>query len=258
MSRKEERERLRAERLAAQSAAGSSERRRLIIGYTVAGVLGLAVLAGLVAVIAGGGSDGGGFEGCSEAAIEPDSGGNFNSLEPDCRKGTTPPELEQGDLAVAAKAAGCTVREDLPDEGSTHVDNNTPVVYETNPPTSGNHNPTWVADGAYLTPLRTDPVAAGDQLNIRNFVHALEHGRVELQYSSDLTEAEQLELKGVFDEDPAGMIMFPNDDMPAAVALTAWRQLVTCPEYNPAVIDVIRDFRDINRGQAPENVPIDL
>jgi len=258
MSRQEERERLRAERLAAQSAAGSSERRRLVAGYVVAGLLTLAVLGGLVAVVLGGDDGNGPNPGCSEAAIEPDSGGNFNGLEPDCRQGTAPPDLEQGDLALAAKAAGCQLREDLPDEGANHVENTTEVTYETNPPTSGNHNPNWVADGAYVTPLKVNPQTAGNELNIRNFVHSMEHGRVEIQYSSKLPQDQQLALKGVFDEDPAGMLMYPNDEMPYAVAVTAWRQLLGCPEYNPAVLDAIRDFRDIYRGQAPENVPIDL
>ena len=258
-SRKEERERLRAERMAAQTAAGSTERRRLILGYIVAGVLTVAVLGGLVAVIAGGGDGGGNsFEGCDEAQIEPNSGGSFNSLEPDCREGTPPPELAQGDLALAAEAAGCTLREDLEEEGATHVPNSTEVNYKTNPPASGNHNPTWVADGAYLTPLRVDAAAAGNELNIRNFVHALEHGRVEVQYSSDLPEADQLAIKGVFDEDPNGMILFPNDAMPFEVAVSAWTQLLTCPTYTPEVLDAIRDFRDIHRGRAPENVPINV
>jgi hypothetical protein len=258
MSRQEERERLRAERLAAQSAAGSSERRRLVAGYVIAGLLTLAVLGGLVAVIAGGGDGGNSFEGCSEAAIKPDSGGNFKGLEPDCREGTAPPELQQGDLALAARAAGCQLREDLPDEGSNHVENTAEVTYETNPPTSGNHNPNWVADGAYLTPLRVDAQAAGNELKIRNFVHSMEHGRIEIQYSSKLPEEQQLALKGVFDDDPAGMLMYPNDDMDAEVAVTAWRQLLTCPKYSPAVLDAIRNFRDIHRGQAPENIPINL
>jgi hypothetical protein len=244
-SRKEERERLRAERMAAQTAAGSTERRRLVLGYIVAGLLTLAVLGGLFAVITGGSEDGGPKPGCEEARIEPDSGGSFNGLDPDCR-------------ALAAKAAGCELRENLEEEGATHVPNSTDVAYETNPPTSGDHNPTYVADGAYLTPLRTNPKASANELNIRNFVHSLEHGRVELQYSSDLPDDEQLALKGVFDEDPNGMLMFPNDDMPAAVAVTAWSQLLTCPEYNPEVLDAIRDFRDIYRGQAPENFPINL
>lgn len=252
MSRREERERLRAERLAAQSAAGSSERRRLLLGYAVAGVLTLAVVAGLIAVITS--DSGSGADTCENAHIAQDFG-VFQGLEPDCREGTPPPELEQGDLALAAKAAGCVVREDLPNEGATHVPNTTEVTYETNPPTSGDHNPNATADGAYLTPLRVDPQKEPNQLNVRNFVHTMEHGRVEIQYSSDLPEDDQLALKGVFDEDPGGMLLYPNDGMPFAVAVTAWQQLLGCPAYNPEVLDAVRDFRDIYLGQGPENVP---
>ena len=52
--RKEERERLRQERLAAQQAAQSSDKRRLYLGYAVAGLIVLAMLAGLFTVITGG------------------------------------------------------------------------------------------------------------------------------------------------------------------------------------------------------------
>ena len=51
--RKEERERLREERLAAQRAAQSSDKRRLYLGYAVAGLIVLAMLAGLFMVITG-------------------------------------------------------------------------------------------------------------------------------------------------------------------------------------------------------------
>src|ERR687898_2403089 len=106
-SRREERERLRAERMAAQSHRGSSERRRLFFGYALAGLLTLAVVAGLVAVIVGGEDDPvGGGDLCDEAHVSPDFGG-FEGLDPDCREGTAPPELQQGDLAAAAEAAGC-------------------------------------------------------------------------------------------------------------------------------------------------------
>jgi hypothetical protein len=106
--------------------------------------------------------------------------------------------------------------------------------------------------------VKTNITAAANQLNQRNFVHSMEHGRVEIQYSSDLPEDQQLALKGVFDEDPAGMLMFPNDDMPYAVAVTAWRQLLTCKTYTPQIVDAIRDFRDVYRGQGPEPIPISL
>ena len=85
----------------------------------------------------------------------------------------------------------------------------------------------------------------------------MEHGRVAIQYSPDLPEADQLELKGLFDESPGGMLLFPNPEMPYEVAATAWTQLVGCERYEgPATIDAIRAFRDTYRGQGPEPVPL--
>jgi Protein of unknown function (DUF3105) len=253
-SRKEEKERLRQQRLAAERAAASTGRRRLLAGYVVAGVLTAAVLAGLVAVIASGGGDGG-IDACGEAHIE-NSGGTFRGLEPDCREGTSPPTIRFADLKISAEQAGCELRLDLPQEGRTHVPNSTPVNYKTVPPTSGNHNPVPVDDGAYTTPITDNP----DQTtNIRSAVHALEHGRVEIQYRPSLPEDQQLALKGVFDEDPNGMLLFPNPDMPYAVVVTAWTNEVVCPTYNQTVLDVIRNFRDTYLGNGPEQaIPIDL
>jgi Protein of unknown function (DUF3105) len=255
-SRKEEKERLRAERLAAEASQTSSERRRLMIGYVVAGVLAAAVLAGLVVVIAS--SGGGGAEGvdaCGEAHVQAASG-TTHGLDFDCRSGTEPAAIKTGDLAAAAKLAGCELKTNLPDEGNTHVPDSTAVKYKTNPPTSGNHNQTPIADGAYSTPLNDD---TGTSPNVRNFVHSMEHGRIEIHYSPDLPEEQQLELKGVFDQDPDGMLLFPDPNMPDAVAATAWTQLLSCPKYDPAVLDAVRDFRDTYRANGPETqVPISL
>jgi hypothetical protein len=253
-SRKEEKERLRRQRLAAERAAASTGRRRLLAGYVVAGVLTAAVLAGLVAVIASGGSDGG-VDACGEAHIK-NSGGTFRGLEPDCREGTSPPTIRFADLNISAEQAGCELRLDLPQEGRTHVPNSTPVNYKTVPPTSGNHNPVPIDDGAYTTPITDSP---DQQTNVRSAVHALEHGRVEIQYKPSLPENQQLALKGVFDEDPNGMLLFPNPDMPYAVAVSAWTNEVACATYNETVLDVIRNFRDTYLGNGPEQaIPIDL
>jgi Protein of unknown function (DUF3105) len=252
-SRKEEKERLRQQRLAAERAAASTGRRRLIAGYALAGVLTAAVLAGLVAVIASGGNDGG-VDACENAHIE-NSGGTFQGLEPDCREGTTPPPLRVADLQTSAEQAGCELRLDLPEEGRTHVPNSERVQYETEPPTSGNHNPVPINDGAYSTPITDNP---GQPTNIRSAVHALEHGRVEIQYKPSLPEAQQLALKGVFDEESGGMLLFPNPDMPYDVAVTAWTNEVACPTYNETALDVIRNFRDTYLGNGPEQVPTDL
>jgi len=254
-SRKEEKERLRAQRLAAERASQSGGRRRLYAGYAVAGILTVAVIAGLVAVIASGGGGDGGVSECSEAHIK-NSGGTFRGLEPDCRTGSPPPALQFADLKISAEKAGCQVKLDLSDEGNTHVPNSTPVHYGTVPPTSGNHNPVPIDDGAYKTPITSD---TGNSTNIRNEVHAMEHGRIEIHYKPSLPEDQQLALKGVFDADPDGMLLYPDPDMPYDVAVTAWTNEVVCPHYNETVLDVIRNFRDTYRGNGPEQaIPINL
>jgi len=249
MAGKEERERRRAERLEAERAEEHAARRRLIAAYFVAGLLGAAIVAGLVIVLTGGG-------GSSEDG-EQDSGefpaaahiqalsGSTHDVEPDDREGTAPPAIEQGDVELAAKEAGCTLETGLEEEGNEHVTDKT-VDYKTDPPSSGNHNPEQQADGAYA-----------EMPDLVNVVHSMEHGRVEVQYSPDLSETEQLELKGVFDESPEGMLLFPNPEMKPLVAATAWTNLLTCDSYEgAATLDAIRSFRDVYRGQGPENVPL--
>jgi hypothetical protein len=254
-SRKEEKERLRQQRLAAERAAASRGRGRLIAGYIVAGLLALAVVAGLVVVIASGGSDDATASACENAHVK-NSGGTFRGLEPDCREGTPPPAIKVADLEISAQQANCELRLNLPEEGNTHVPNSEPVNYKTTPPTSGNHNPVPIDDGAYITPVTSD---TSQTTNVRNEVHAMEHGRIEIHYKPSLPEAQQLALKGVFDQDPNGMLLFPDPDMPYDVAVTAWTNMVACPTYNEGVLDVIRNFRDTYRGNGPEQgIPIVL
>jgi hypothetical protein len=250
MSSKSEREKRRAERLAAEKASSDAQRRRLMLGYVAAGALTLVVVVGLVLVLAGGGSQSAvnAKDFPANAHIQPQSG-SVNDVAPDDRVGTPPPAIQQGDLTEAAKTAGCDLQLNLKDEGNTHLKPSDPVPhYGTNPPTSGDHivPPLMQADGAYSAfpqPVR--------------FVHSLEHGRIEIQYSPDLPEKDQLALKGVFDESPDGMLLFPNPDMPYEVATTAWTQLMGCKTYDgDATLDAIRDFRDTYRGRGPENVPI--
>ena len=254
-SRKQEKERLRQERLEAERRASAETRKRLILGYVVAGILGVAVVGGVIFAIASGGggkeSDeaGGGAE---SENVNTDFGFLPKDLPVDERDGTPPPPVENGDLTGAANVAGCDLQLGLPEEGNTHFEDEDKVVdYKTNPATSGDHygnpNETGVgalADGAYLeTP------------NFNRLVHSLEPGRVEVQYSPDLPEEDQLALKGVFDDARPGIMLFPNPDMPYDVAATAWTQMVGCDTFKGAeTLDVIRDFRDQYLGQGPEPV----
>lgn len=120
----------------------------------------------------------------------------------------------------------------LTDEGHTHVNTGTTVNYKTSPPTSGNHAPIPQADGAYRE--MPDPL---------NFVHSLEHGRMEIQYSPGLPEKDQLALKGLYDTEYAAALLFPNDQMPYQVAATTWTNLLGCKTYKGATtLDAIRSF----------------
>jgi Protein of unknown function (DUF3105) len=253
-SRKEEKERLRKERLEAERKAHAAGRNRLVIGYVVAGALALVVVVGLVVALAGGGGDDGKAAGGSTVAggdcseVNTSFGGIIpDGIECDSREGTPPPEINLGDLTAAARAANCDLQLNLKDEGNTHLNPKTDDLpdYGTSPPTSGDHYPTPLADGSYL-----DTPSPG------NFVHALEHGRIEIQYSSDLPEKDQLALKGIVDADAAGVDLFPNDDMPYDVAVTAWTQLMGCDSFEgDATLDAIQDFRDAYRGRGPEAIP---
>lgn len=247
-TRKEEKERLRAQRLEAERQEATSARKRLLLGYGLAGFLTAAVLAGIVVVIASGG--GGSSEDTPAAAHIDLATGSRNGIRPDAREGTAPPAVQNLDLQNSAAAAGCDLRLDLPDEGNSHLKpGSPPPKYGTNPPASGNHvtTPFQEADGAYLeTP------------ELIQIVHSLEHGRIEVQYAPDLPEDDQLALKGVFDESPSGMLLFPNPRMPYEVATTAWTQLMGCKRFEGAkTLDAIRNFRDQYRGRGPEGqVPI--
>jgi hypothetical protein len=246
--RKEEKERLRQERLEAERQAEAAARRRLVLGYVGAGILGVLVVVGLVLALADGDGDGGGGTEASGENVNTDFGGRVPAgVRVDERVGTEPPAVEIGDLTAAAEAAGCELRLDLDDEGSTHLDPREDELpdYATNPPTSGDHYPVPLADGAFL-----------DKPSPGAYIHSLEHGRVIIQYSPDLPEEDQLALKGVFDAARPGVDLFPDPDMPDDVAVTAWTQLMTCDAFKGAsTLDAIRAFRDAYLGRGPEAIP---
>lgn len=228
--REEERERLRQARQERESSQDKSEKRRLYAVYGVAGLFGLLVVAGVIALIAGSGG-----EGDSGNAHLLVSTGDTNGFQPDEREGTPPAAAEETDLKKAADKAGCVLRLELKDEGKTHLPPTAPTPdYQTNPPTSGNHAepPYQQADGAYSE--------MPDEIFL---VHSLEHGRLQIQYSPDLSEEEQLELKGLYDTMYGGSLFFPNTNMEYAVAATTWTNLLGCPEYKgAATLDAIRAF----------------
>jgi hypothetical protein len=237
--REEERERLRQARQERESSQHKADRRRLYAVYGVAGLIGLLVVVGIVALIAG---SGGGASGESHINL---ASGSSNGVKPDERSGTAPPRVKVADLKQAAKKAGCTLRLNLKEEGHQHFAPTTPTPdYKTNPPTSGNHvePPYQQADGAYSE-------MPGEIF----IVHSLEHGRMEIQYSPELPDEDQLALKGLYDTMYKGTLLFPNENMDYEVAATTWRNLMGCSEYKGAItLDAIRDFGKAHWGKGRE------
>jgi hypothetical protein len=245
-SRKEEKERLRRAREEAEAGSTSQERKRLILGYVVAGLISLAVVAGIIFAIAGGSDDGsGGGSSASGDRVNQTFGVIPEGVTIDNRDSVAAPsEGNATDLKAAAKAAGCELLTDQKDEGSTHIEGNELPDYEANPATSGDHSPEPLADGAFT-----------DTPSPLNYIHALEHGRIEVQYQPKLPEEAQLQLLGLYDEDSAGMVLFPNAEMPYEVAATAWTQTLGCDSYEgAATLDAIRAFTSQYRARGPEPI----
>lgn len=226
-----DRERLRQERIEAEQKDSRSGNNRLIATYAIVATVVLAAAVLIFVLVSGGdGSESG------EAHINLNQEvGNTNGVQPDDRAGIVPARTKVFALDQAAKAAGCKVELKLEDEGHEHLPQNSPLPnYKTNPPTSGNHvePPYQQADGAYSE----EP----SQLDV---VHSLEHGRMAIEYSPDLPEKAQLELKGLYDTMYGATLFFPNDKIPYDVAAATWTNLIGCKTYKGAVtLDAIRAF----------------
>jgi hypothetical protein len=216
--RAEEKERRRREREEREEAARRAAARKRTVQLAAGVIGGLAILAVVLLVIVGGG------------------GGDDDSVD-------------ASKITADAKAAGCTFRS-FPLEGRTHTADK--VTYKTNPPTSGNHNPTPAQDGIYR---------AGNTPPKENFVHSLEHGRIEFQYKSGTSAADVAKLRRLAEEplnDTAGyhMLLFQNNtDMPTQFAATAWTKSITCAQLTPQALDAMREFRKAFTDKGPEFIP---
>ena len=112
--------------------------------------------------------------------------------------------------------------------------------YNTSPPTSGAHAPTWERCGTFEAPI-------ADEIQ----PHNLEHGFVLIQYN---TEDQALidELNDVvqnLSSYPDFLIMAPYPPMEQTIALTAWNVI----QYLDTVDEVaINAFAETYRGLGPE------
>lgn len=242
-SRKQQKDEARARRLAEEQArAARAQRDQRIRLFGGVGIGAVAVIAVLIAIVAGGAGG---------------SGGSGTPIKQADTSGVKLPAVKTTNLAAAVKAAGCTTA-DTPDaiarsdQNRTHVQAGTKLKYATNPPTYGPHYPAPASDGEYK---RSNLPASGF------LVHALEHGRVEYQYSPGLPAADVKQLEALFNEQdgrwtPGQMLLlYPNaTQMPYAVAASAWGHVLGCKTFNSRVFDAFRAFRLTYTDQGPEQL----
>jgi hypothetical protein len=234
-SRKEEKERLRREREERQKAEESKVANKRRLQLVAGGVLGVVAIAAVI------------------AAVVSSSGGDDKSSGGKAYGSAAIPARKTTDFDAALKASGCFYK-NYPSEGRTHLPSDTATnnTYKTNPPTSGNHRPTPAADGVYA-PANTPAK--------ENFVHTLEHGRIELQYAPTAPQAVKDQLNTLFNEKNKGvegyhMLLFQNNtNMPYEVAATAWTNLIGCKTVNDKTWDALRAFRDRFTDKGPELIP---
>jgi hypothetical protein len=235
--RREQKERLRREREERQRQAKAAEQRKKMVGYGAGAVLALAAVIVLVVIATGGG--GGGGSDAQAAEVFPD-GGSF-------------PEQKVFEVAPAAKAAGCTLK-DVKAPSREHTTSlSQRVKYSTNPPTSGKHYQIPADDGIY-----------GDPPQDEQLVHNMEHGRVIFWVKPSLPEDQRADIRALVEDDPYQMVLVPRSNMPYAIAATAWDadpapngtgKMMTCNQVTDKTYDALAAFRDEHRSQGPEPIP---
>ena len=240
-SRKEQKEQLRREREEREAEAKAAQRRKQMVGYGVGGLaVAVIVVVAIVLLTGGGGGDSGGGKSGGDSAVLPEGG--------------EVPERKVQDLAPAAKAAGCTLR-DYKGKSREHTDDLAEKIkYDSNPPTEGKHFATPAEDGAYDEPP-----------DVKELVHSMEHGRVIIWFKTSLPEDQRADLKALFDDDSYQMLLTPDPEgMKYQVAATAWTReptpngtghLLACTKFTDETLDALQAFRDEYRGNGPEAVP---
>jgi len=241
-SRQENKEKLREQRKAqeaeeaARKAKQATARKYAMVGGGV--LLVIAIVVGVIVASSGGGKS-------SSTTASVDSSLEFAS-GPTPTKAIAIKNGSQKDLLAAAKKAGCTFNTN-PNEGHTHQDPSYNFKYKANPPTSGDHTPTWAQDGAYPSATYTTPY----------LVHALEHGRIEYLWDpKKVTPAERGSLKKMYDDDSYHLILHPTTtNMPYAIAATSWDHSLTCPTMNDNVYAALRLYKLNWIDQGREQIP---
>jgi hypothetical protein len=153
---------------------------------------------------------------------------------------------EVSDIGGSAADAGCDQIEtfdEAGDEGQRdHLEDGSPVEYETNPPTYGPHYGTTATTSFY-----EEPTPPG------GYVHNLEHGQIVIHYSPEIADDTKDALKDLVDQQEVATLAVPTEGLEKPIVFTAWGAMQACDGLAQEVAD---DFRGQFQGRGPENVGI--
>jgi hypothetical protein len=172
---------------------------------------------------------------------------------------------DDGGLADAPvteiEGGACTaVVQQHPDEGFLHVDCTPVPVYQTNPPSSGNHYPIWADFQTYTTPVPWG-----------HLVHDLEHGAIVIVYNCPDGCADEIaaaqKMIDAFPTDPICLaspmgppsghrfILAPDPHLDVRWAASAWTWTIRAPCFDPVVF---QEFATAHYGMGREDLCDDL
>lgn len=130
----------------------------------------------------------------------------------------------------------------IPDQGREHVTGSHPP-YNSNPPTSGWHNPQAAEWGVYKGELSDEAL-----------IHNLEHGGVWITYRPGISEEIVRRMEGFYEKYGRKIIVTPRAKNDSDIALAAWNRLdkFSLEEYSDERVD---KFIQAHRNKGPEYVP---
>ena len=159
-----------------------------------------------------------------------------------------------GPVGAAADEANCGPKEELEAPGNDHVDEGTPVQYETNPPAAGPHAASPGSTGFFDTPQEPE-----------HLVHNMEHGQIVLWYDPAAPQQVKDDLEAIVEKQLAATVATPYEGLEDYnFYMTAWNKGPDEPKdsFGTGYLqgcelvseEVINDFRREHQGKSPEPI----
>ena len=150
---------------------------------------------------------------------------------------------ERDFLALAADGGAALTRvENPPSQGRGHLTPGQRVTYQSDPPTSGIHDRTWVEPGFYDQPQAPT-----------RLVHALEHGNIVIYYDRP-GAADLATLRGwtnLYRGRFSGVVAVSSPGLEKKIILSAWKRILRQDTLDAPGAAA---FIDKYRGRGPENL----